>query len=197
MLARMRSFDVARFLALTASLAAACAGGRPAPAPSPIVATAPTEVEVPDAAAQEDDRPDAGVGLASEPEGPAGEGDPSAEGSIAGDPLRGPADEHATLVPAPTGGMDPADIARVIRARVSKIRGCYQAELKNDPGFETKLTVRLVIGTNGAVSSASLTRPSGRQSFDVCVLGEVRRLRFPAPDGGAVTVSYPFVFKSA
>lgn len=195
MLARMRSFDVARFLALTASLAAACAGGRPTPAPSPIVATAPTEVEVPDAAAQEDDRPDAGVGLASEPEGPAVEGDPSTEGSSAG---VGPRDlESATLGPTSTGSLDPAEVLRVIRGNVPRVRACYQAELKNDPSFETKLTVRLVIGTNGAVSNASLTRPSGKQSLDVCVLGAMRHLRFPAPDGGAVTVSYPFVFKSA
>lgn len=192
----MARIDVTRFLALTASLAAACAGGQPAPAPGPVVASAPAEVEVPDAATQEDDQRDAGIGSASEPADPAGEADPSAEGSIAEYPLLGPADEHATLGPAPTGGMDPALIARVVRAGVPKIRGCYQAELKNDPSFETKLTVRLVIGANGAVSSASLTQPSGRQSFDACVLGEVRRLRFPAPDGGAVTVNYPFVFRS-
>lgn len=192
----MLRIDVARFLALTASLAAACGGGQPPPAPSPIVAAAPTEVEVPDASATAESEPDTRAPRASEPAGPASEGDPSAEGDVAGNPLHGPGYEGGFLGSAPTGSMDPADIARVIRANVSKIKACYEAELKTDPSFEARVTVQLVIGATGAVSSSSLTRASGRQAFDSCLLARVRRLRFPAPDGGVVTVNSPFIFKA-
>lgn len=221
MLLAMPRIDIARFLALTASLGAACAGGNPAPAPAPIVASAPTEVEVPDAAASDEPAPDAALA------GPSAETEsaPVAEDAVASDYIEGPSAEEyggigSLFAPggagigtgrlggagfigstpdagAPgAGALDPALIQRVMRAQVKKVKACYEAELARDPSFETKLTARFVIGTSGAVETVSLTTASGKPSLDTCVIGALKRLRFPAPKGGKVTVSYPFVFKS-
>lgn len=185
----MVRIDFARFAALTSMLAAACASGTKAREPAPIVASAPTTVEVPDAGTTEaEPAPDATVEVAA----PSGEGSFSSEGDMAteGDPL-GPSAETGAVIGATP---NPSDMLRVIRANVGKFRACYQNELKSDPAFTAKVTVKMVIGTSGALTSASLGKSSGRASFDACLLGVAKRMVFAPPANGPVNVAYPMAF---
>ena len=70
--------------------------------------------------------------------------------------------------------------------------------LKKNAGLEGTVKVRFVIGRDGAVTSAD-GEGSTLADPDVvsCVVKVVNRMTFPAPEGGIVSVVYPFSFKPA
>lgn len=119
---------------------------------------------------------------------------PSASAPCA-DPLVGPGGTVA-------GGMSiqgklPAEvIARVVRARMSTFRACYADALKRSPNLRGTVKVKFTIGPDGGVRTAD---DAGSQiaSPDVvdCVRGAFRKLTFPQPEGGTVTVVYPLLFE--
>ena len=72
---------------------------------------------------------------------------------------------------------------------------CYAAGLSRDPNLPGKVIVRFIVEKDGAISSAKdngSTLPD-KQVID-CVLGEIRKLRFPAREGAAAEVVYPVLF---
>jgi TonB family protein len=97
--------------------------------------------------------------------------------------------------PEVDGSLDQADIARVVRGRLTALKECYERELKRNPQLAGKVVVRFTIDEEGRVSQAVIeenTLPD--RSVATCVAQRVERFRFPKPDGGSVTVSYPFIF---
>lgn len=94
------------------------------------------------------------------------------------------------------GMMDPALVRRVVRANLGQVRRCYERALEQAPGAEGRVTVRWVIGSDGAVLAAGVIDDTvGVASVGACVAGAVRRWQFPHPAGdGVVTVNYPFSF---
>jgi hypothetical protein len=99
-------------------------------------------------------------------------------------------------VTAVSGSLPPEIIRRVIRAHVGQVRACYEDGLKKNPTLEGRVDVKFVIDTSGRVSSARSTPHSTMPDMAVvsCVVAAFRRLRFPQPKAGAVTVIYPLVF---
>ncbi|MCC7538947.1 MAG: TonB family protein [Deltaproteobacteria bacterium] len=93
-------------------------------------------------------------------------------------------------------GSLPRDvIQRVIRRNIASVRRCYEQLLLERPDAAGRVTVRFVIGNAGAVQSATVSQSTlGHAETERCVEGAVRRMTFPAPEGGVVTVVYPFVF---
>lgn len=95
-----------------------------------------------------------------------------------------------------TGRLDKAVIRRVVRARVNRIRFCYEKELQRDPKLSVKIAPRFVIGADGHVTSVTMSRPSGNAQLDACVLAVVRAFQFPEPQGGGVVVvTYPIALR--
>ena len=97
-----------------------------------------------------------------------------------------------------SGSLDPDAIRRVVRRHINEVRYCYERALAEDPALSGRLTVSFVISPTGSVSVASAgdgTFPdtSTTTTMTACVVSAVRRWTFPAPDGGIVTVDYPFV----
>ena len=97
-----------------------------------------------------------------------------------------------------TGSLAPDVIQRVIRRHVTEVRHCYDVGLSSDPNLSGRITISFVIGVTGTVSTARVTAstfPPSRTSVSVgeCITAAVGRWMFPAPDGGSVTVNYPFV----
>ncbi len=104
----------------------------------------------------------------------------------------------ATVRPgsAEVSGSLPAEvIQRIMRASAPRFRFCYQKALQADPTLAGRITVRFVIDRSGAVPSAK-DAGSTLASPEVvsCVLSVITTLSFPAPEGGIVTVTYPFMF---
>jgi len=93
------------------------------------------------------------------------------------------------------GGIDGAQIDKVIKRNLAKFRYCYQRELQREPGLSGKVVNRFVIAKDGTVSKSETKSSSLTPSVDSCVARTMTRLQFPAPRGGGIAIiSYPFVF---
>jgi hypothetical protein len=91
--------------------------------------------------------------------------------------------------------LAPEVIQHVVRDSFTKIRACYEKGLGRDPKLHGKVKVRFTIEPSGSVSSAE-DNGSTLPDADVvtCILAVYRRLSFPQPDGGKITVVYPINF---
>jgi hypothetical protein len=96
--------------------------------------------------------------------------------------------------PVVAGRLPPEVIRRIVRQNNSRFRLCYEQGLKNSPGLQGRISVRFVIGRDGKVATVSATDDLANPSVRECVVNVFRTLRFPQPEGGIVTVSYPLVF---
>jgi len=103
-----------------------------------------------------------------------------------------------TATPEVDGDLDSGAIARVVRSRMRMVKNCYERELKRNPGLGGKIEVEFTIGEDGRIEEALvIDNAMGSDAVADCILGRLKRWRFPKPDGGSVTVSYPFIFTSS
>lgn len=103
-----------------------------------------------------------------------------------------------TEAPEVDGSLDSAAIARVVRARMRMVQDCYERELKRSPNISGKIEIEFTIGTNGRVEEALIaSNAMGSAAVGNCIVSRIRRWRFPRPDGGSVTVTFPFIFTSS
>jgi len=87
------------------------------------------------------------------------------------------------------------DITRVVRRRAGSFRGCYEQRLQVNSSLRGKLTVRWTIGLFGNVTKATIVSNSVEdKAMSGCILRNIRRMRFPKPEGGVCMVQWPFVF---
>lgn len=98
--------------------------------------------------------------------------------------------------PSVTGKLPPEVIARTIRASIAQVSLCYERGVHKDPGLKGTVRIKFTIVADGKVTSA---QDDGSQlaSAEVieCVRSAVQKMTFPAPEGGPVTVVYPFSFE--
>jgi outer membrane biosynthesis protein TonB len=93
-------------------------------------------------------------------------------------------------------GAIPKDaIHRVVRENFNSLRQCYEQLLMANPGLQGKVVAKFDVGIDGAVSAASAE--GVHPDLETCVVAQVRKFKFPRPDGvkGDVQVIYPFTFK--
>lgn len=94
-----------------------------------------------------------------------------------------------------SGRLPPEVIMRVVRQNFSRFRLCYENGLRANSNLQGRVSVRFVINRDGGVSNVS---NGGSDMPDSAVVGCTVRafygLRFPQPEGGIVTVTYPIMF---
>jgi hypothetical protein len=94
------------------------------------------------------------------------------------------------------GDLPPQVIRQVVLRDSLSMRQCYQDGLRRNRRLHGTISTRFVIARDGRVERA--TSESGAAFPDGavvdCVVGRFRRLSFPPPDGGKVTVVYPLTF---
>ncbi len=94
-----------------------------------------------------------------------------------------------------TGVLAPELIQRTVRQNFGRFRACYESGLRGNPTLSGRVSVRFVIGRDGAVSSAA---SGGSDLADASVVSCVTRsfygLSFAPPESGIVTVTYPIMF---
>jgi TonB family protein len=101
----------------------------------------------------------------------------------------------ATAAPEVDGALDSDAISRVVRTRKRMVQDCYERELKRDPSLSGKIEIEFTIDESGRVSEAYVSRNQmGSDAVGDCITARIRRWRFPKPDGGSVTVNFPFIF---
>ncbi|MCA9559589.1 MAG: TonB family protein [Myxococcales bacterium] len=94
-----------------------------------------------------------------------------------------------------TGVLDSSAIAKVVSRRKGAIKSCYEKQLKRNPKLAGKVKVQFTILQSGRVSNARvLEDTTGDPAVGKCIVSGMARWRFPKPDGGDVTVAFPFVF---
>jgi hypothetical protein len=106
--------------------------------------------------------------------------------------------EQAVIDSDSSGHLDAGQLTREIRSRLGALRACYERSLKRNPSLAGKLLLHLTIAPAGTVSSVDVSSDALDDSeLPTCVRAAALRWRFPAPEGGALEVSFPFVFQSA
>jgi TonB family protein len=97
-----------------------------------------------------------------------------------------------------TGTLSKEDIKRVVHRHRGQMRYCYEAQLQRHPGLAGKAVVRFTIAASGDVESAEVSESTlGNEVLHQCLAQRVRSWKFPAFDGGEVSVAYPFTFTAA
>jgi hypothetical protein len=94
-----------------------------------------------------------------------------------------------------SGRLPPEVVQRIVRQNFGRFRLCYENGLRNNPNLQGRVSVRFVIGRDGAVSNLSnggSDMPDG--SVVACVVRAFQGLSFPQPEGGIVSVLYPIMF---
>lgn len=94
------------------------------------------------------------------------------------------------------GGLTADEIGRIVRRHWNEVKYCYEQELPSNPGLTGRVVASLQIGSSGDVIRAVIADTDlHNPSLEKCMLGNIRRWRFPNPRGGGVVeVRYPFVF---
>jgi outer membrane biosynthesis protein TonB len=95
------------------------------------------------------------------------------------------------------GNLDGKSVARKIRARKRAFQACYERELKRNPSLKGKLVLEVTVGENGRVADIFVADNALNNAVANCIKGKMRSIRFPKPEGGEATFSYPFVFASS
>lgn len=100
-----------------------------------------------------------------------------------------------TGIPTASGRIPPEVIQRIVRQSSGRFRGCYETALRGNPNLAGRVSVRFVIGRDGAVSNAANGGSDLPDAAAVsCVVRAFYGLSFPAPEVGIVTVTYPISF---
>ena len=96
------------------------------------------------------------------------------------------------------GSLDPSIIAKEIRSRLGAIKACYEAGLKRNPNIGGKVQLRFEVSSVGKVTSADIENDTMHDDEVAgCIKSRVMTWRFPAPAGGSVQFSYPFIFQAS
>jgi hypothetical protein len=99
--------------------------------------------------------------------------------------------------PAGKGDLDPALVLKEVDAHLDVIKECYEHYLRCDPSLRGKVVAHWTISTAGTVSGVDIEENTmGSADVAACIKEVVLQWRFPAPTGGPVDVSVPFVFES-
>jgi hypothetical protein len=99
---------------------------------------------------------------------------------------------------AVSGRVPPEVIQRIVHLNFGRMRACYEEGLRRNPHAAGRLGVQFTIMPDGSVSRVSTTGADEvGAGVAACVVRAMEALSFPPPEGGTVTVSYPFVFSPA
>jgi Ca-activated chloride channel family protein len=143
-----------------------------------------------------------GERVADAPTGALGSGVPlsdpldAAHGALAGSHLASPPQVRMCMTTV-SGRLPPEVIQRIVRLQAGRFRACYERGLMKNPQLAGRVLTRFVIDLAGQVASAS---DAGSDLPDpevvACVVRGLYSLDFPEPEGGIITVVYPFMFSS-
>jgi hypothetical protein len=95
------------------------------------------------------------------------------------------------------GRIDREAVAKVVNAHLQDVRGCYERALLRDPALAGQLVLEWTISSGGKVTSSRTKSATLKNSaVEACILQSLEGWQFPPARGGAVVVSYPFLFNS-
>lgn len=112
-------------------------------------------------------------------------------------PARNVAPGSQTPPDAGKGRLDKELIRRVIRQHIMEVRTCYERELSKNSKLGGRVLIHFIIGTGGEVTKSEVESSTlGNTVVEECIAAAVRSWSFPKPQGGVVSVTYPFVLQT-
>lgn len=101
-------------------------------------------------------------------------------------------------VDAGGGAMNQEALTQAVSVRAGQLQDCYSLALAKRSNVSGKLTLQILIGLEGTPEQVSIAQSSIQdQAFQNCIVSKARVWSFPKPQGGKVTVRFPFVFSSS
>jgi len=92
------------------------------------------------------------------------------------------------------GKLPKAVIDEKLKSVQPAIQACYERGLKAKPELRGNLSINFVVADDGKIAHAESIEtedPLSDAGTVDCILGEIRKLVFPAPSGGRVFLNYP------
>jgi hypothetical protein len=111
--------------------------------------------------------------------------------------VRGKVGQGSAKATGGTGTLSADAVRRTVGGALGGIKGCYERALRRNPTLGGRVTVQFTVGGGGRVVSASASNNTLTPDVGECIVARIRGLRFPPPEGGNVTFSYPFFFQPA
>lgn len=110
--------------------------------------------------------------------------------------VRGKVSSLKALGKVAGGSLSRADVSKTLDRYIGKMQACYERRLTENPTLSGKVVFSWVVRTNGRVKdvrerSSTLADPKTSR----CLSGVIKSMKFPAPKGGEVQISYPFMFQ--
>lgn len=109
-----------------------------------------------------------------------------------------PKERKVTVSPgraAVKGQLSKELIDREVRRHRAQLKFCYNKQLTRHPNLSGKVTLHWIIAMDGSVKGAKVRSSSlGNKDAESCMVRALQGWRFPKPQGGVVTVDYPFFF---
>jgi len=95
------------------------------------------------------------------------------------------------------GAVDSASVAKTIRGSSAAVKRCYDKALLANPTLKGKVSVTILINEKGRVESIDIAEDTLKDAEVIkCIKGVIGRLRFPKPEGGPASVTFPFMFSN-
>jgi len=96
------------------------------------------------------------------------------------------------------GSLSREQVSAVIRKHTRRVQACYEKQLVKNPGLAGRIVFEWTVRTNGSTEGVRV-RSSSMQNTQVadCIGDLIKGWTFPEPDGGAVTITYPFLFRAS
>lgn len=100
--------------------------------------------------------------------------------------------------PRVSGTIDSDGVAAVVQEASAGFRQCYESALRRNTRLSGQVVLTWRIVADGAAEEIATGASTLRdEQIERCLMTRVRLLRFPRPDGGAVNVEFPMVFRAA
>jgi TonB family protein len=94
------------------------------------------------------------------------------------------------------GTIDPAAAAAVTKKNFTKVRACYEKQLKINNLLQGNITVKIVVYPDGSVNSVRVVKDTMRnETMNVCIQNEIKHWTFPKPEGGKAEIHVPYRFE--
>ena len=96
--------------------------------------------------------------------------------------------------------IDRGAVNKEIQSHTDKIKGCYEAALKENPKLAGRVSILFVIAEDGSVSEASYLKEKSTlpdQGMIGCLISQLRGRTFPyPPKGSTAEILFPFTFSN-
>lgn len=97
--------------------------------------------------------------------------------------------------PKPVPKIDMTQVEVFVKGRTAEVKSCYDSALLRDPKTGGSVIWQWTISEKGSVVRSKISKSSIKdKEFLGCLRKKISSWRFPKPEHGAVTISFPFKF---